>query len=55
MKIKHTNPDGSVVDVDVGFCCKIGADFRAGASREDLARRYRITVLKVEAAIAFPW
>lgn len=31
------------------------ADFRAGASREALARRYRITVPDVEAAIAFPW
>lgn len=31
------------------------ADFRAGASPEDLALRYRITVLEVEAAIAFPW
>ncbi len=37
------------------FLSAILADFRAGASREALARRYRITVPDVEAAIAFPW
>ncbi|MEY5060622.1 MAG: hypothetical protein RIS45_543 [Planctomycetota bacterium] len=37
------------------FLPAILADFRAGASREDLALRYRITVPEVEAAIAFPW